>query len=98
RIRLPIGGPHQALLVSEQALGRDQSQKYVFVVNGANKVEYRRVKVGRLYEGYREILEGLKPGEKIIVSGLQRVRPDVTVEGKVIDMPVAQGTSTGTKS
>jgi RND family efflux transporter MFP subunit len=98
RIRLPIGGPHQALLVSEQALGRDQSQKYVFVVNGANKVEYRRVKVGRLYEGYREILEGLKPGEKIIVSGLQRVRPDVVVEAKVIDMPVAQGASTGTKS
>lgn len=98
RIRLPIGGPHEALLVSEQALGRDQSQKYVFVVNDANKVEYRRVKVGRLYDGFREVLEGLKPGEKIIVSGLQRVRPDVVVEAKVIDMPVAHGALTGTKS
>jgi RND family efflux transporter MFP subunit len=98
RIRLPIGGPHQALLVSEQALGRDQSQKYVFVVNDANKVEYRRVKVGRLYDGYREILDGLKPGEKIIVSGLQRVRPDVVVEAKTIEMPMAQAPLTGTKS
>jgi RND family efflux transporter MFP subunit len=91
RIRLPIGGPHQALLVSEQALVRDQNQKNVFVVNAANKVEYRRVKVGRLYEGFREVLEGLKPGEKVIVSGLQRVRPDVVVEAKMIDMPSPEG-------
>jgi RND family efflux transporter MFP subunit len=91
RIRLPIGAPHQALLVAELALGRDQSQKYVFVVNDKKEVEYRRVKVGRLYHGLREVLDGLKPNETVIVSGLQRVRPGVTVEAKVVAMPMQQG-------
>src|SRR5262249_18122327 len=80
RIRLPLGAPHKALLIEEAAIGRDQGQKYLFVVNGQNKVEYRRVKVGRLYEGLREVTEGLKPGEKVIVNGLQRVRPNIEVE------------------
>jgi RND family efflux transporter MFP subunit len=87
RIRLPLGTPHQALLVAEQALGRDQSQKYLYVVNAENKVEYRRIKVGRLYDGLREVLDGLKPNEKVIVNGLQRVRPDVEVETEVVKMP-----------
>jgi RND family efflux transporter MFP subunit len=91
RIRLPIGTPHNALLVSEQALGRDQGQKYLFVVNDKEQVVYRRVKVGRLYDGLREVLEGLSAGERVIVSGLQRVRPDVTVTAKSVDMPSPQG-------
>jgi RND family efflux transporter MFP subunit len=98
RIRLPIGGPHQALLVSEQALGRDQSQKYVFIVNSESKVEYRRVKVGKLYDGFREVLEGLASGERVIVSGLQRVRPDVLVEAKLIDMPSPEGSGVGSQA
>jgi RND family efflux transporter MFP subunit len=82
RVRLPLGAPHSALLVSEQALMRDQSQKKVYVVNKDNKVEYRRVTVGRQYGGLREIAEGVKPGERIVVSGLQRVREGITVVPK----------------
>src|SRR5207244_7831083 len=81
RIRLPIGGPYQATLISEQALGTDQGQKFVYVVDDANTINYRRVKVGRLHHGLRVVLdsplypkEGLKPGERVIVSGLQRAR------------------------
>jgi RND family efflux transporter MFP subunit len=80
RIRLPLGAPHKALLIPEAAIGRDQGQKYLFVIGNQNKVEYRRVKVGRLYEGLREVTTGLKPDEKVIVNGLQRVRPDIEVE------------------
>jgi RND family efflux transporter MFP subunit len=90
RIRLPIGSPHQAVLVAEQALGRDQGQKYLFVVNSKNQVEYRRVKVGRLYDGLREVISGLALGERVVVSGLQRVRPEMEVEAKTIDMPTPQ--------
>lgn len=87
RIRLPLGSPHQALLVAERALGRDQAQKYLFVVNQENKVVYRRVKVGRIYDGFHEVTEGLAPGERVIVSGLQRVRPDIVVEAQTVPMP-----------
>ena len=48
RVRLPLGKPHPALLVSDQALGTDQGQKYVLVVDSQNKVGYRRVKTGPL--------------------------------------------------
>src|SRR5262249_31416259 len=88
RIRLPLGAPHKAMLVAEQALGRDQAQKYIFVVNEKNQVVYRRVKVGRLYDGLREITDGLSPGEQVIINGLQRVRPEVVVEAKTVEMPV----------
>src|SRR5262249_34771140 len=67
RVRLPLGGPHKALLVPESALGRDQSKKFLYVVNGQNRVEYRPVQAGRIYDGLREVLSGLMPGEKFVV-------------------------------
>lgn len=88
RVRLPIGSPYDALLVSEQALGTDQGQKFLYVVDDANQVAYRRVKVGRLHEGLRVVTDGLKPGEKVVVSGLQRVRPGAVVHPEVVAMPV----------
>jgi len=99
RIRLPIGNPYKAMLVSEQALSRDQGQKNLYVVDAANKVAYRRVKVGRLHDGLRIIAEGLAPNEMVIVSGLQRVRPGMEVDPKQIDMPalVAAHDSPGMK-
>jgi RND family efflux transporter MFP subunit len=82
RVRLPLGAPHNALLVPEQALARDQAKKKVYVISDQNKAEYRSVKVGRLYGGLREVTEGLKPGERVVVSGLQRIRDGVTVVPK----------------
>lgn len=87
RIRLPIGKPYEAILVAEEALGTDQGQKFVYVVNEANKVEYRRIKIGRLHSGLRVIQDGLTTGEKIIVSGLQRARPGIEVTPEVAPMP-----------
>ncbi len=87
RLRAPIGEPYPAILVSEQALGTDQGQKFVYVVNDKSQVEYRRVKVGSLHGGLRVITENLKPKEKIVVSGLQRVRPDMEVSPTLVEMP-----------
>jgi RND family efflux transporter MFP subunit len=89
RMRLPIGDKYRAILVSEQGLGTDQGQRYVFVVDDSNKVVYRRVKVGRLHHGLRAIMDGLSETDKVIVSGLQRVRPDAVVAVNMVkEMPV----------
>ena len=82
RVRLPIGDPYRALLLSEQALGTDQGQKFVYVVDDQNKVQYRRVEVGKLQKGQRVILGGIAEGDRVVVSGLQRVRPGAEVNAK----------------
>jgi RND family efflux transporter MFP subunit len=87
RVRLPIGKPHPAVLISERALGTDQGQPFVYVVNDQDEVEYRKVKVGLLEEGLHVIEEGLQPGERVIVSGVQRVRPKIKVQAELIETP-----------
>jgi RND family efflux transporter MFP subunit len=79
RVRLPVSAPENTLLVSERAIGTDQSQKFVLTVAPDNTVAYRSVTVGGNVDGKRVIRQGLKPGENIIVNGLQRVRPGMTV-------------------
>ena len=86
RVRIPIGEPHPALLVTERAIGTDQGQKYLLVVNAKSEVEYRPVKLGKLENGLRAIEDGLQGGEQVIVVGLQRVRPGKIVEPKAVDM------------
>jgi RND family efflux transporter MFP subunit len=88
RVRVPIGFPHQALLVSDRALDTDQGQKLVYIVDKDNKVVSRPVRLGALHDGLREITDGLKPSERVIVNGLQQVRPSIAVEPKLVDMPV----------
>lgn len=80
RVRLPLGDPHKALLVSERAIGRDQGQSFVYVVNAENEVMSRRVKLGPQHDGLRVITDGLQSGERIVVNGLQRVRPGSKVD------------------
>jgi RND family efflux transporter MFP subunit len=87
RVRLPIGKPYRAVLVAEQALARDQGQKYVNVVTPGNEVEYRRVEIGRLQKGMRVITSGLNKDERVVVSGLQKVRAKMKVEPKIVPMP-----------
>jgi RND family efflux transporter MFP subunit len=83
RVRFPIGEIKNAVLVPEQAIGTDQGQKYVYVIEKKKDDEvasYRQVIVGRQHEdGPRVIKSGLKAGEKVVVKGLQRVRPNTPV-------------------
>jgi RND family efflux transporter MFP subunit len=87
RLRLPLGPAHKAILVSERAIGMDQGLSFVFVVADHDKVVRREVKLGGHHGRLREIKEGVEPGERVIVSGLQRVRPGSVVEPKLVDMP-----------
>jgi RND family efflux transporter MFP subunit len=87
RVQVPIGVRHKALLITDRALDTDQGQKIVYVVDKDNKVVSRPVRLGALHDGLREITDGLKAGERLIVNGLQQVRPGVTVEANLVDMP-----------
>jgi RND family efflux transporter MFP subunit len=87
RVRSPVGRPHKALLVSDRALDTDQDQKILYVVNDKSEVVTRPVRVGAVHEGLREIIDGLNPGERVIVKGLQQVRPGNKVEPTLIEMP-----------
>ena len=82
RIRIPGSGKYPALLIPDRALGSDQAQKFVYVVNAEKKVEFRPVKIGPMIDGLRVVKEGLKPGEQIVIEGLLRVRPGIVVEAK----------------
>jgi RND family efflux transporter MFP subunit len=83
RMRIPGSGKYPALLIPDRALGADQAQKFVYVVNTEKKVEFRPVKIGPMIDGLRVVKEGLKPGEQIIAEGLMRVRPGIVVDAKL---------------
>jgi RND family efflux transporter MFP subunit len=87
RVRVPIGRAHRALLVTDRAIDTDQGQKVLYIVNEKNEVVSRAVRLGALHDGLREVTEGLKTGERVIVNGLQQVRPGLSVEPKLVDMP-----------
>jgi RND family efflux transporter MFP subunit len=99
RVRLPIGSPHKSTLVTERALGTEQGQRFLYVVNDKNEVVHRKVKTGSLQPGgLRVVEEGLSPGERVIVNGLQRVRPGAKVEAKLEAMPGAAPAARGIES
>jgi RND family efflux transporter MFP subunit len=89
RIRVPTSGKYAATLVEESAIGTDQSQKFVLALSDGNTAEYRKVKLGPSIDGKRVIREGLRPGEKIVVNGLQRARPGLPVnpEEQTVRLP-----------
>lgn len=83
RVRLIGSSPYQALLIPDTAVATDQSRKIVFVVKDDDTVEARAVTLGPLDDGLRVIREGLKPEDRVVVDGLQRVRVGAKVSPKV---------------
>jgi multidrug efflux system membrane fusion protein len=89
--RVQLGGGNatsNAILIDERAVGTDQNRKFVFVVDKDSKAEYRPVKLGPIIDGLRVVKEGLKPGESIVVNGLQRVRPGAPLAPQLVPMHV----------
>jgi multidrug efflux pump subunit AcrA (membrane-fusion protein) len=78
-VRLPGGVRHEATLIADESVATDQDRRYVLVVGADNVVEYRQVELGGIHEGLRIVRTGLAPGERVIVAGLQRARPGMTV-------------------
>jgi multidrug efflux system membrane fusion protein len=86
RIRMGQATQATALLVNERAVGTDQNKKYVLVVGAGNKAEYREVTLGASVNGLRVVKNGLAPNERIVVNGLQRVRPGALVAPQAVEM------------
>jgi membrane fusion protein, multidrug efflux system len=80
RVRLMLDRPRPTLLVPERAVGVDQGQRFTYIVNGENKVEYRKVSTGQVFDGKLAILDGLQPQDRVITEGLQLLRPGQTVQ------------------
>lgn len=79
RVKLVGSGRYPATLIQDKAIGTDQDKKFVMVLNPDSTVEYRSVKLGRIVDGLRIVQEGLKPGEQIVINGLQRIRTGAKV-------------------
>lgn len=86
RVRMPVAKRSDMPLVSERAIGSDQSGRFLLVVNNENLVEKRNIRQGQLTDGMRVIEEGLDPEEWVIVNGLQRARPGGKVAPEQTDM------------
>ena len=78
-----------ALLINERAVGTDQSKKFVMVVGADDKANYREVTLGANVDGLRIVTTGLKPGERVVVNGLQRVRPGALIAPQMVAMKTA---------
>lgn len=84
RVRLQGGAPRPAVLIEETAIGTDQNKRFVMVVDQQNQTAYREVRLGALRAGLRVVEAGLEPGERIVVNGLQRIRPGDVVTPKPV--------------
>ncbi len=80
------GAQTRAILISDRAVGTDQNRKFVYVVKADSTAEYRAVTLGPVIDGLRVVRAGVKPGEKIIVNGLQRVQPGAPVTAQLVAM------------
>ncbi len=79
RIRVPGSSKYPAMLISDEAIGTDQGQKFVYVVNSTNTVEYKKVTLGPIVDGLRVVRDGIQSNDWIIVNGLLSVRPGAPV-------------------
>ncbi|MDO8249992.1 MAG: efflux RND transporter periplasmic adaptor subunit [Rhodoferax sp.] len=86
RIRMGQATKGTALLINERAVGTDQNKKFVLVVGADNKAVYREVTLGASINGLRVVKDGLKADERIVVNGLQRIRPGALVAPQQVDM------------
>ncbi len=91
RVRLPGSADFTALLVDDKAILTDQDRKYVYVMDNAGKAQRRDIQVGDLANGLRIVQSGLKPGDQVIVNGLQKVfMPGMPVKAQPVAMRSAQ--------
>lgn len=98
RIRMGQATKTSALLINERAVGTDQNKKFVMVVGADNKAQYREVSLGASVNGLRVIKTGLDANERIVVNGLQRIRPGALVAPQVVEMTAKAERGNGDKA
>jgi RND family efflux transporter MFP subunit len=93
RVRLLGRSEYSALLVDDRAVNTDQNRKYVFLLAG-NKIEYRAIELGRVFNGLRIVRKGLKAGDLIVVDGAERVHPGIVVKPQTVPMAPTETATT----
>jgi RND family efflux transporter MFP subunit len=91
RVNMPGSLPYKGILVPDEAIGADQDRRIVYVVDAENKVAAKPIRIGPKNYGYRVVREGLTGDETIIINGLMRVRPGVTVKPELVVLPEQAG-------
>lgn len=87
RMRVPGSGLHAAMLVPDAALNADQNERFVLIVGKDDVVRQQPVELGPTFGDLRQITGGLKPGERIVVSGVQQARPGAKVVPREVPVP-----------
>jgi len=93
RVRLPIGQPHEALLIIDRAIQSDQGLKYIYVLDAENKVQTRSIKTGALQQDGLRVVEGeeIKAKDWVVVGAIQQVRAQMPVKPDPRPMPSLGG-------
>jgi multidrug efflux system membrane fusion protein len=86
RLRMGQARSEPALVINERAVGTDQNKKFVFVVGEGSKAVWREITLGAGSQGLRIVTSGLNAGERIVVNGLQRIRPGATLAPEQVPM------------
>jgi len=95
RLRVTGSAKYQALLVPDQAIGTDQAQKFVYVINQKDEAEYRPVKLGPVVDGLRVLHDGIHAGEWVVVDGLMTVRPGAKVMARKVAIAASNPATNG---
>ncbi|MFI5011365.1 MAG: efflux RND transporter periplasmic adaptor subunit [Hyphomicrobiales bacterium] len=90
RVRILGAAEHRGVLLPEEALGTDQDRRIVYVVGPDNKIAAKTVRIGPHIDGYRIVRDGLTGDETVVINGLMRVRPGVTVDPKMTVLPLVR--------
>lgn len=85
-IRLLGSAEYQGVLIPDQAIGKDQSNTFVLVIDESNIANYRPITLGPIIDGLRVVRSGLQAGENIVIEGLQRVRPGQPVTPDIVEL------------
>lgn len=80
RVRVASSPKYDALLVADRAIGSDQDQSFVYVVDSKNIARLRHITTGQLAEGLRVVKSGLRPDDLVIINGIIKVRPDSSIK------------------
>ncbi len=81
-VKIASGDKKDVFLIPQRAIGYDQNKKYVYIVDKDQKAEYRPIELGPEVENQRVVLKGLSAGDRVIVNGLQHVKPGSVVTAK----------------
>jgi RND family efflux transporter MFP subunit len=80
RVQVASSPKYEALLVADRAIGSDQDQSFVYIVDSKNLAQRRHIKTGQLADGLRVVKSGLQPEDAVIINGIIKVRPNSPVK------------------